>query len=324
MTTFRNNILLTFSDYDGTKDIGIYKKKGSREIIPVEKIDFISNESKEIARNLVKWIIDNDIDSIYNYERNDGIFNHIAIRNNERNEFLIEFYFHEINQRVINLLKYWNLETVNIKSIYYQLEHKNKNNFRDNFFHLGGNRYLYYKVCEKIIGIKAGSFFQTNNNILHKVYNDLRNLFVKDKDIFLLDFYCGVGVISIIMSEFYKKCIGVEINQNAIDVAEHNCQLNNCNNITFYCSEVENFITNLKSDNKFVIFVNPPRSGLKKEVINKINSIDKNLIIQIMYLSCCKKTLERDLSIFNFKHEIIKEYDMFPQTNHKEYLVSLF
>ena len=38
----RNNILLTFSDYGGNSNIGIYKQKRSRELIPVEKIDFIT------------------------------------------------------------------------------------------------------------------------------------------------------------------------------------------------------------------------------------------------------------------------------------------
>jgi len=81
---FRNNILLTFSDYGGKSEIGIYKNKKSRELIPVELIDLINNKTIIIARNLLLWMKALDIDLIYNYEKNTGIFNHVVIRHNEK------------------------------------------------------------------------------------------------------------------------------------------------------------------------------------------------------------------------------------------------
>ena len=126
----RNNILLTFSDYGGNSDIGIYKQKRSREVIPVEEINFITNQSKVIARNLLNWIKVNNIDSIYNYESKRGIFNHLALRNNENDKYLVEIYVKEINPIILNRLKFWNWDAFKVTSVYYQLEDGNTNEFK--------------------------------------------------------------------------------------------------------------------------------------------------------------------------------------------------
>jgi 23S rRNA (uracil1939-C5)-methyltransferase len=328
---FRNNILLTFSDYGGKSELGIYKNKKSRELISVDYIDLINRETKTIANSLLVWIKANSIDLIYNYETNIGIFNHVAIRHNDKMQFMLEFYFHEYDETVINRLKCWNISNYNIVSMYYQIESKNKNDFRANFRLLKGEYYLYYTICDKMIGIKAGSFFQTNNAELNIMYNDIMNKFNKNDQFIFLDLYCGVGVMSIIMAQYYKKCIGIEINQNAINVAEHNMVKNNISNCDFMCNPVEEIINNNHinissiTDEDIIIFVNPPRRGLYKTVIQRLNSLKSTgNVKQIFYLSCCLKTLERDLKLLDYNSKILEIYDMFPKTNHKEYLVELF
>ena len=327
---FRNNIILTFSDYGGKSNIGIYESKNSRKVIPVEFIDIINNETKVIARNLMTWMQVNNIDKIYNYKTNSGVLNHLTIRHNENKEFMLEFYFHEYDDLVINRLKYWNIDNFKIVSMYYQIEDKNKNNFRGNYKLLNGNPYLYYNLYGKKIGIKAGSFFQTNNSVLSVMYDEVIKQFIKDKDYIFLDLYCGVGIMSILIAEYYYKCYGIEINENAIFVAKHNLDINNINNCNYICSSVEDIINdntiNITSveDKDIVIFINPPRSGLYKSVIDKLNSLkSSDRVKQIIYLSCCQKTLERDLELLDYESKIIKVYNMFPKTDHKEYLVEL-
>ncbi len=311
---YRNNIIVTFSDYNDEKNVGIYKRKRCRELIKVEDINIMNPESKTLARNILNYLSNF---KIYNYKENDGLLNHLTIRNNENNEFMLEFYIHEYNKNLLEKIK--EFKHNNIKSIYYQII-KNKNNFRNEYVLLKGSKYLDYNVNNKIISIKAGSFFQTNNIVLQYMYKEIvSNL--KEGSLFL-DLYCGVGIMSILISENYEKCIGIEINKNAIDVANHNKSANNCENCNFICSSVEDVINTIEIKNA-VIFVNPPRRGLYESVISEINSI-KNNVNQILYLSCNKQSLERDLKLFDFNYTYINEYDMFPNTNHKEYLVKLF
>lgn len=318
----RNNILLTFSDYGGNSNIGIYKQKRSREVIPVEEIDFITNQSKIIARSLLNWIKVNNIDSIYNYETKTGIFNHMALRNNENDEYLVEIYVKEINPIVLNRLKFWNWAAFKVTSVYYQLEDGNTNEFRKEYNYLWGDRYLNYNISNCKISIKAGCFFQTNNIVLQQMYFEIINYMLKDKNYNFLDLYCGVGIMTLLVNDKFKNCKGIEVNPNSIDIANYNKEVNNIKNCDFICNKVENSIDELNLDN-LVIFVNPPRRGLYENVIDKLNSIKENTK-QILYLSCCKKTLERDLKLFNYNNEILREYEMFPGTNHKEYLVLLY
>ena len=99
---------------------------------------------------------------------------------------------------------------------------------------------------------------------------------------------------------------------------------NNIKNCEYICSSVEDIISSLtrKISEKVTIFINPPRSGLLKNVIDELNFI-KSYVKQIVYLSCSEKTLERDLRLFDYSHTIIKKYNMFIDTGHIETLVTL-
>jgi len=315
---YRNNFILTFSNFGEKENIGIYKKKNSRELIPVEDILLINDKTKLISRTILEWMIINKIASVYDYEKNEGIFNHMVIRNNEKDEYMIEFYLYKFDEVLVNRLNNYNWDFHNIKTVYYQIQNSNKNNFRGDYTLLYGNKYLKYKVLDKNINIRAGSFFQTNNKILQDVYADIKNILNYNINDIFLDLYCGVGIMTILVADKFKYSYGVEINKNAIDVAEYNKLCNSINNCKFICSSVEDIIDDFKTED-MIIFINPPRRGLYKSVIDILNLNKKN-IKQLIYLSCCKETLERDLSLLNYTFYKYKEYNMFPNTIHTEYL----
>ena len=312
----RNNILLTFSDFNQLYEIGIYKEKNNRELIPVEDIDFINLKVKELARNLCSELKANKI-KIYNHESELGLLNHIGIRNNEVNNFLLEFYIKYLDQQFLNFLLNFPWKENNVTSVSYQVS-KNKD-FRSPFISIYGD-FLYYFINGYRFAIRAGCFFQTNNKVLVNMYTDIKNIIPKNKNYILLDLYCGIGIVSILLSRFLKKTIGIEVNSNSIEMARYNSKVNNCDNTEFICSEVENALDKINYDN-CVVFINPPRRGLYNKVIDKIKSL-KN-VKQILYLSCCKKTLFRDLNYFNCSYLHIATYDMFPGTEHKEFLVKI-
>lgn len=313
---YRNNTIITFSDYDNKADIGIYKNKRSREVISIEDVEIINPLSRNLGRDILNYLSNF---KIYNYNTNDGLLNHLTIRNNEDDEFLLEFYIHEYNEKLLDKIKNYESKDYKIKSIYYQIN-KNKNNFRNEYTLLKGEKYLKYKITDKIISIKAGSFFQTNNSVLQQMYLYITN-FLNNGSLFL-DLYCGVGIMSILTSNKFNKCIGVEINKNAIDVANYNKDINKCKNCEFICSPVEDIINKINLKNS-IIFINPPRRGMYPNIIKVINSF-KNEIKQVIYLSCNKKSLERDLKLFEYQFKYIKKFDMFPNTKHSEYLVNLY
>ena len=104
-------------------------------------------------------------------------------------------------------------------------------------------------------------------------------------------------------------------------MAKLNALQNNINNCEFICNPVENVIGNIINNlsEDVVIFLNPPRSGLRKNVIDELNKI-KMYVKQIIYLSCSEKTLDRDIKLFDYSSKIIKRYNMFIDTGHIEIL----
>ena len=72
------------------------------------------------------------------------------------------------------------------------------------------------------------------------------------------------------------------------------------------------------------IIVDPPRTGLSKKIIEKINSTPS--IEKVVYVSCNPSTLARDINLFkegNFKLKSVSMIDMFPQTYHIESIILL-
>ena len=321
---YRNNFIFTFSNFGNKSDIGIYKKRKSRELIPCENIQIASPKSRVIVRNFLDWLIVNNIDYIYDFTTNNGFLHNISVRNNSKDEFMIEIYLKKNTgiEKFIEEIKKYNFSDYNIISVYVQVFDYH-HNFRDEYNKIYGNDFLDYELGNKIISIFPGAFFQTNNHVLFNMYQDISNILDKTTKVFM-DLYCGVGVMSLLVSNYYEKCFGIEINQNSIQMAKFNAQQNNIINCEFMCSPVEDLISSLtrKVCDKVTIFINPPRSGIRPNVINELNYI-KPFVSQIVYLSCSEKTLERDLRLFDYSHTIFKKYNMFIDTGHIETLVIL-
>ena len=117
------------------------------------------------------------------------------------------------------------------------------------------------------------------------------------------------------LSSFAKDVFGIEINQNAINDANYNKELNGINNIDFLCEDISK-IKNYYKDIELVI-LDPPRSGLGLEAISNVLSINPKKII---YVSCEPITLARDLNIIKEKYNVKEStlIDMFPNTYHVE------
>ena len=141
-----------------------------------------------------------------------------------------------------------------------------------------------------------------------------------NKDMNVIDAYCGVGTISIFAAREAKKVYGVELNKNAIIDARLNAKINNINNIEFLADDATNFMTHLAKNKEKVdiVIMDPPREGSTKQFINAIGYLKPRKVI---YISCDPKTLKRDLYLFSENDYVIKSIegvDMFPKTQHVE------
>ena len=206
--------------------------------------------------------------------------------------------------------------------------------------------------------ISPQSFYQVNPKQTEKLYStalEFAGLTGKES---VWDLYCGIGTISLFLSQRAKKVYGVEIVPQAIDDAKNNAKINGITNAEFFVGKAEEvlpeFYANAKkstntlniSINKEsetiqpetgvakqtdeadmltpdVIVIDPPRKGCDEKCLDTMLKMEPQ---RIVYVSCDSATLARDLKILcEEKYELVKwhAFDQFSHTGHIETIVKL-
>ena len=272
---YRNKITLHGND----EKLGIYGIK-TNDIIPIQECLLVNKKINEI----IKYLIKNNI----------NIEEAIIKSSNDEDKIMISIHG-EINNKEELISK---CDVVIINGEYLSNEKRIITNI---------NKIQYQESKD--------SFFQINKTLTEELYEEIKNS-LKEKDINnALDLYCGTGSITIYISDYCKKIIGIDYNKSNIEDAIINKELNQKDNIDFICDKVENRIDSFTDID--LIIVDPPRSGLDKKTINNIIKIAPK---QIIYVSCEPITLARDLNSLQELYKVIKvkPFNMFPRTYHVE------
>ena len=159
------------------------------------------------------------------------------------------------------------------------------------------------------------NFFQSNHYLLDEFQNNAIKYF-NEHDKNIVELYAGSGFFTIAIKEKLKsfnidyKLISSEINFDAVNIAK--------DIIKEEASETLKKI-NYNID---VLFVDPPRDGLDKKVIENIIRIKPKKII---YISCNPMTFARDINLLKEYYKLIdlNIIDMFPDTYHIELISCL-
>ncbi|MBE5846843.1 MAG: class I SAM-dependent RNA methyltransferase [Lachnospiraceae bacterium] len=188
-------------------------------------------------------------------------------------------------------------------------------------------------ITEEILGltfkISQFSFFQTNSLGAEVLYETARD-FIGSLDTnpdgtpgqVLFDLYSGTGTIAQMMAPVAKKVIGVEIVEEAVEAARVNAGLNGLTNCEFIAGDVLKVLDDIAEKPDFII-LDPPRDGIHPKALKKI--IDYG-VDRILYISCKPTSLARDLEMFTacgYRVARVTAVDMFPGTVHVETVVLL-
>lgn len=193
-------------------------------------------------------------------------------------------------------------------------------------------------IQNKNFSYLVSSFFQHNFSILPKLVETISVMLSgakhladpspgrgqDDKQGTLFDLYSGVGLFGISLAENYEKVIGIEEGYEAVQHAKRNADQNGVQNAAFLEGKVEVLLSELLLDSAkpLHIVVDPPRVGLKREVIQTLIQLP---IDKLVYVSCERSALARDLGFLaeRFKIQAVQPLDLFPQTKHVETVVLL-
>lgn len=184
-----------------------------------------------------------------------------------------------------------------------------------------GSAVIYEKIGAYKFQISPESFFQPNSSATKNLYDLIKKYAEIEFGDEIVDLFCGTGSIGIYLSTLVKKVTGIEIVPEAIRDARDNAKINKITNTEFICSDATDIDIKLLSNK--IIILDPPRAGLKKNLITKLA---KAKFKRIIYVSCNPSTFARDLKLFMEKGIVAKKIqpiDMFPQTHHIELVAEL-
>ncbi len=191
----------------------------------------------------------------------------------------------------------------------------------DNLSFKPGNRYFEERLLGHSFKVFNSSFFQTNTLQTETIIGIIKDkLKLTGKEV-LVDAYCGVGALGVLLASDAGYVIGIEESKSAISDAREN--IKGFDNIELIEGKTEDVLPKLKAPID-VIIIDPPRTGCNPVVLKTIKDLNPERII---YISCDAYTLARDLNVllsYGFKIEEIQPVDMFPQTYHIESVTTLY
>src|SRR4029434_4318950 len=88
----------------------------------------------------------------------------------------------------------------------------------------------------------------------------------------VLDLFCGIGTIALVMALDSAEVWGVELVEEALSDAIQNAKLNGIDNARFFAGDVRLVMRELleQSGSPDVVVVDPPRGGLSQHVVRRL------------------------------------------------------
>lgn len=188
------------------------------------------------------------------------------------------------------------------------------------------------EICGKKIESDASVFFQSNLSLLPELVQAVRDAVDaglasgEASDEWLIDLFSGVGFFAALLQEKFKRVTTVERDEGCLRHAEVNLSANRPadargTSVQNVSAPAEQWLMDNVVDVPATLIVDPPRTGLPKEVLDALASSSVNRLI---YVSCDPVTLARDyakLAQSGFAIKFARGFAFYPQTPHLEMLL---
>lgn len=184
----------------------------------------------------------------------------------------------------------------------------------------------------KKIETDASVFFQSNLSLLPELVQAVRDAVDaglasgEASDEWLIDLFSGVGFFAALLQEKFKRVTTVERDEGCLRHAEVNLSANRPadargTSVQNVSAPAEQWLSQNVVNVPATLIVDPPRTGLPKEVLDALASSSVNRLI---YVSCDPVTLARDyakLAQSGFAIKFARGFAFYPQTPHLEMLL---
>ena len=305
--------------------IGFYRPR-SHDVIDVDDC-LLQGEAAARLRGAVKeWMAEYSIPA-YNERTFTGLVRHVYVRTNRAGRSLCCLL---VNGRGVpreaELVRALRRAEPNLAGIVLGVNEKHNNVILgDSYRALWGEDFLSDTLCGLTFRLSVPSFYQVNPAQTEVLYGKALEFAGLTGTETVLDLYCGIGTISLVMARKAGMVWGAEVVPQAVDDAIANAQRNHIENARFLCADAGEAARYLEGEGvrPDVVCVDPPRKGLAEDVVDTIADMGPE---RVVYVSCDPGTLGRDVKRFAGRDYTLKKavaVDMFPRTAHVETVVLL-
>ncbi len=301
-----------------------YFRKGSHKLVNLNQCP-VQDERLNPLLAEVKQDIKERGWSIYNEDRHQGRLRHLGLRVGRRTgQMLLTLVSTAPNLKDIELqAQEWMERYPDLVGVCVNLNPDKTNAiFGAETLVIDGVPYIEEIFADLRFRIHATTFFQVNTEqaegILQVILDELKLTGTET----IIDAYCGVGTLTLPLAKVAKRCVGLEVQTEAVEQALANAGLNGIDNVEFRAGDVgETLITAAEglANPLDIVVLDPPRKGCDRAVLDALIALKPP---RIVYMSCDPATLARDLKILREEggYTLTKAQpaDFFPQTPHVE------
>lgn len=305
--------------------IGFYRPR-SHDVIDVDDC-LLQGEAAARLRGAVKeWMAEYSIPA-YNERTFTGLVRHVYVRTNRASRSLCCLLVNGRGvPREVELVRALRRAEPNLAGIVLGVNEKHNNVILgDSYRTLWGEDFLSDTLCGLTFRLSVPSFYQVNPAQTEVLYGKALEFAGLTGAETVLDLYCGIGTISLVMARKAGMVWGAEVVPQAVDDAIANARRNHIENARFLCADAGEAARYLEGEGvrPDVVCVDPPRKGLAEDVVDTIADMGPE---RVVYVSCDPGTLGRDVKRFAGRGYTLKKavaVDMFPRTAHVETVVLL-
>jgi len=286
--------------------------------------DPVSFEILELVRN---WCIEHDI-APYNTFENSGYMRNLVVRNAcHTDDLMVNLVTNYDDEELVGplceaLLQHFPRITTIVNNIN-DLPRPTAEGRYEKVLH--GPGFITDFIGPYRFKIHANAFFQTNTRQAERLYEKALEFADLGTGETLYDLYCGVGTLSLFLSENARQVVGIELVDVAIENARFNAEENDIENVDFIKGDMKE-VFNREIVDRFgapdCIITDPPRAGMHPDVVERLKELR---VPRMVYVSCNSSTMARDLKELSEIYEVleVQPVDMFPQTYHIETVAKL-
>ncbi|XP_050437080.1 tRNA (uracil-5-)-methyltransferase homolog A-like [Adelges cooleyi] len=326
--------------------IGTYVQ-GKTCVAPIENVSNVPQRMKTAVKYFQNFVRDSGI-PVFNPETYAGHWRQLTVRLSLKTEQLMlicvvhtetmeETAIESLKKSIVDYYTHGEGKECKVDSLFFQKAKKRiageGNSFPLELLH--GQGYIVEEMKGLKFRISPESFFQVNTAAAEILLNSAKELASISSQTTVLDVCCGTGTIGLSLAKDCANVVGVEIQEEAVNMAKFNATENGITNAQFFCGKAEEIMNrhefqNPENADDVVAVVDPPRAGLHNKAVLLLRRMKH--LKRFVYLSCNPKAALQNFLTLAMAESKTKQgapfvpvkaipVDMFPQTPHCELIV---